>query len=128
MKISDTYEARIKQHEDKIERQLFYVYALCLIALISSPVLTYCDLKPTSEPVSVWFQRTGGIMTIFAFLAQVRAASILEMTRGSTFVSSWRSHYKYGSSQRTVSVLSSALVILGAVIWAYGDLLLGRFN
>ena len=73
-----------------------------------------------------WFERSGAVMTAFAAFAQFKASSIATMIRGGTFAESWEAYHKYKRYQAGVATLSLVLVVIGTVVWGYGDLLFDR--
>jgi hypothetical protein len=60
---------------------------------------------------------------LFAVLAQFKAAGIATMIAGGTFAETWEAYHKYNRFQALTAWLSLALVVIGTLTWAYGDLL-----
>jgi len=88
-------------------------------------VLSLCvSLRPASEALPVWFQRSGAITSIFAVLAQFRISAFYERIRGGHFAESWQLFYIFVGRYRLVSRTIAVITVAGAVIWGYGDLLL----
>jgi hypothetical protein len=73
-----------------------------------------------------WFERRGAVMTAFAVFAQFKAGSIATMIAGGTFGESWEAYHKYKRLQAVAAGLSLVLVVVGTVVWGYGDLLFPR--
>jgi hypothetical protein len=80
--------------------------------------------RPEDEPLGQWFQRAGIVMTVFAVLAHFKAAGIATtMIAGGTFAETWEAYHKYNRFQTLAAWLSLILIVIGTLIWAYGDLL-----
>ena len=62
-------------------------------------------------------------MTVIAVFAQFKATSITTMIQGRTYGESREFYRKYKCRQTIVAVLSLVLVVLGTIVWGYGDLL-----
>ena len=45
------------------------------------------------------------------------------MIAGGTFAETWEAYHKYNRFQALAAWLSLVLVVIGTLIWAYGDLL-----
>jgi hypothetical protein len=110
-------------YEKGIRRAFLQVLVLCLCAVVP-PLFSLTDiLAPEDEPLGQWFQRSGAVMTAFAVFAQFKAAGIATMIAGSTFAETWEAYHKYNRFQALAAWLSLVLVVIGTLIWAYGDLL-----
>jgi hypothetical protein len=112
-----------KEHEARVWRTFLWAYGLCLCAVILPLFSTLGIFKPQAEPLGQWFARSGAMMTVLAVFAQFKAASIATMIAGSAFGESWAFYHKYKRRQAFAARLSLVLVIIGAIVWGYGDLL-----
>jgi hypothetical protein len=70
-----------------------------------------------------WFERSGAVMTVFSVFAQFKAGSVATMIEGGMFEESREAYRKYKPYQTVAAVVSLVLVVIGTVIWGYGDLL-----
>src|SRR5271163_4069313 len=62
-------------------------------------------------------------MTVLAVLAQFKAGGIATtIIAGGTFAETWEAYHKYNRLQTLAAWLSLILIVIGTVIWAYGDL------
>jgi hypothetical protein len=111
-------------HERRIRRAFIWAFALCLCALL--PPLLSLLIRPQAEPPGQWFERSGAVMTVFAVLAQFKAVNIATMIEGGMFEESREAYRKYKGYQAFASGLSLVLVVIGTVVWGYGDLLFIR--
>jgi len=68
--------------------ELCIIIILCAFAITVEVLSLFSVLRPSSESVSSWFQRSGAITLIFAIFAQFRISNFLESIRGSTFAES----------------------------------------
>jgi hypothetical protein len=111
-------------YEKSIRRAFLQVLVLCLCA-VAPPLFSLTGIfAPEDEPLGQWFQRAGIVMTVFAVLAYFKAAGIATtMIAGSTFAELWEVYHKYNRLQALAAWLSLVLVVIGTLIWAYGDLL-----
>jgi hypothetical protein len=109
-------------HEKGIRRVFLQVIVLCLCAVITPLFSLTSIFRPEDEPLGQWFQRAGIVMTVFAVLAHFKAAGIATMIAGVPFAETWEAYHKYNRLQSLAAWLSPALVLIGTLIWAYGDL------
>ena len=112
-----------EEHETRVWRTFLWAIGLCLCAVILPLFSALGYFKPQAEPLGQWFARSGAAMTVIAVFAQFKAASIATMIQGSTFGESWAFYHKYKRRQAFATRLSLVLVILGAMVWGYRDLL-----
>jgi hypothetical protein len=113
-------------YETRVRRAFLWAFMLCLCAVIP-PLLSLAGMfRPPAEPPGQWFERSGAVMTVFAVFAQFKANSIATMIAGGTFGESWEAYRKYKGTLAWVAGLSLVLVVLGTVVWGYGDLLFPR--
>jgi hypothetical protein len=110
-------------YEKRIKRAFLQVLVLCLCAVVP-PLFSLTGIfAPEDEPLGQWFQRAGIVMTVFAVLAHFKAAGIAAtMIAGGTFAETWEAYHKYNRFQVLAAWLSLVLVVIGTLIWAYGDL------
>jgi hypothetical protein len=111
------------EHETRVWRAFLWAYGLCLCAVILPLFSTLGIFKPQAEPLGQWFARSGAMMTVIAVFAQFKAASIATMIQGRAFGESWEFYRKYKRRQAFAAGLSLVLVVLGTIVWGYGDLL-----
>jgi hypothetical protein len=110
-------------YEKRINGAFVQALILCLCAVIP-PLFSLTGIfRPEEEPLGQWFQRSGAVMTAFAVFAQFKAAGIATMIAGGTFAETWEAYHAYNRLQALAAWLSLVLVVIGTLIWAYGDLL-----
>jgi hypothetical protein len=111
-------------YEKVIRRAFLQVLVLCLCAVVP-PLFSLTGIfAPEDEALGQWFQRSGAVMTVLAVLAQLKASGIATtMIAGGTFAETWEAYHKYHRFQVLTAWLSLVLVVIGTLIWAYGDLL-----
>jgi hypothetical protein len=112
-----------REHEGRVCRAFLWAFGLCLCAVIPPLFSTLGIFTPQAEPLGQWFARSGAMMTVIAVFAQFKAASIATMIQGRAFGGSWGFYHKYKRRQTIVAVLSLVLVLIGTIVWGYGDLL-----
>jgi hypothetical protein len=110
-------------HERRIKAAILQVLILCLCAVLP-PLFSLTGIfRPGDEPLGQWFQRSGPVMTVLAAFAQFKASGIATMIAGGTFAETWEAFHKYNRFQTLAAWLSLILIVIGTLIWAYGDLL-----
>jgi hypothetical protein len=111
-------------YEKRIGHAFQQALILCLCALLPPLFSLTGFFRPEDEPLGLWFQRSGIVMTVLAVLAHFKAAGIATtMIAGGTFAETWEAFHKYNRFQTLAAWLSLILIVIGTVIWAYGDLL-----
>jgi hypothetical protein len=111
-------------YEKRIGHAFQQALILCLCALLPPLFSLTGFFRPEDEPLGLWFQRSGIVMTVLAVLAHFKAAGIATtMIAGGTFAETWEAFHKYHRFQTLAAWLSLILIVTGTVIWAYGDLL-----
>jgi hypothetical protein len=112
------------KQEKLVKRTLFRAYFFCVLAAIIPCLLSLLPyFKPVAETPNLWFQRSGALMTAFSVFSQVTASNLYNMIQGGAFAESWGLFYRYKNSQRAVNIISTVLIIVGTLIWGYGDIL-----
>jgi hypothetical protein len=106
--------------------ELYFISILILFAFGIEIISLIPALKPNSESIETWFQRSGAITAIFATFAQFRINNFLESIRGGTFAESWTLYRIFIRRQTVISWLATFTAIWGAMVWAYGDLIFAR--
>jgi len=107
----------------KLKVELYFIAFLCVSA-VSVELLSLCSaLRPSSESVAHWFQRSGAVTSIFSAFAQYRVGNFLESIRGGTFAESWCLYDLFKTKQYVMSWVIAAITLWGAFVWGYGDLL-----
>ena len=112
------------RYENRIRRASLWASAFCLLSVIPPLLSLLGSFKPQAEPAGQWFERSGAVMTAFAVFAQFKAGGIASLIQGTTFAESWEAYRKYKAYQASLNILSLSLIIVGTLIWGYGDLLL----
>ncbi len=115
-----------QEYERRVEstwRAVAYLLALAAVLLIVLPCAN--ALRPASDSMAQWFQRSGAPVTVFAFLAQNKASHLGDLLTPGSFGSlelmALRSRHL--PRQKRGLWLSTCLTIIGTIVWAYGDIL-----
>jgi hypothetical protein len=109
--------------ERKLKIELLFIVSLMVCAIGAGLVAYTGWLKPERDSPEIWFQRSGAITAIFSAFAQFRINNFLERIRGGTFAESWVYYNKFINHQAMISWIATAVGIIGAVVWGYGDLI-----
>lgn len=107
--------------------ELCFIILLCIAAIATPVAALFIPLRPASEPLPIWFQRSGAVTSVFAVVAQFRISAFYEAIKGGTFAESWQLFHFFIRRHRLVSRTAAAVTVIGAIIWGYGDLLIGAF-
>ena len=117
--IEDTdYEGRILR-----ARRIYFVFCAVCIGI---PILSVLGvLKPETQTVGEWFQRSGSIMVVFALFAEMKAYEMFDVLKPAALVDHTFGyvHQKYKRQIKFFNVAALFLAIVGTVIWGYGDLI-----
>lgn|GEM_PF-2777270 len=109
--------------ETRLRLELLFILSLCVVAVLAEVFAAAAVLKPESEPLASWFQRSGAITSVFCIIAQLRINNFLESIRGGTFSESWVLFRMFNKQHNFVSWVVALLAVWGACVWGYGDLL-----
>ena len=112
----------------RLRFELLFIMSLCFFAVLAEILAAASVLKPESETVAFWFQRSGAITSVFCIFAQLRINSFLESIRGGTFSESWALFRLFNKQQSAVSWIVTLFAIWGAFVWGYGDLMFQQFS
>ncbi|MBD9585773.1 hypothetical protein IB254_01775 [Pseudomonas sp. PDM03] len=109
------YETGILKH-----RRMYFLFVITALMI---PIAT-CLMVVAMEKPSMWIARSGALMACAAFLAHLQVGGM----RGSLSVSlSGPTYYatrtKYFRQIGICDQVAIATVILGSVVWGFGDLL-----
>jgi hypothetical protein len=106
------------------ERKLFFIFTALSILM---PMISLTGLlKPSSEALGFWFQRSGATTVVFAVFAELKATNMLSSFKPAGMVN--RSFHstrdKYIKQVKIYNYIALFLIVFGTVIWGYGDLIL----
>lgn len=107
----------------KLKIELGLISLLCIVAVAAIPLSLLPSLRPSSETLPVWFQRSGSITSLFAVYAQYRVSNFAQKIQGGTFAESWWLYDLFKNHHALVSWIATFTGVLGSLIWGYGDLL-----
>lgn len=111
--------------ESKTRRDLKIIGCLVLVAVLIPICALLVPLRPPSESLGSWFQRSGSVMTVLCLALDVKIFSIHGRLFPSGYVSLGFGAFKekYLPVYNALSVVLLILTAVGTVIWGYGDLL-----
>ncbi len=123
--LGDSAKKWVKEQEKIIDRKLFNWFIYLAIGL-SVPIMAYF-LKPDIESMATWIQRSGSIMVVFSLLAEIKTKLIerIAIVRDHTFL--YCNMYlkgKYERRIRIINILTYLSIVVGTIIWGYGDILI----
>jgi len=111
-----------------LESKIKTIFNICLILII--PTIAFATIgyfgimKPESEDLSAWFQRSGSLIVMLSVIVEFQLFSIHTSLNTSrlAFDQYEALKKKYGRKHLVYSVLTVSVAIIGTVIWGYGDL------
>lgn len=111
--------------EPKTRSDLKIFALLALVALAIPIIALLVPIRPAEEPLGVWFQRSGSLMTVLCLVLDLKVFSIHGRLFPSGFVSVGFDEFKekYLPIYKGLTILLLFLTAVGTVIWGYGDLL-----
>ena len=112
-------------YKKPIKRDSLWFYFFTVIALVTPIVAYFCPLRPPSESLTVWFQRSGAAMVVFALVAESKAISIYNILNPSGFVTVGFDEVEKEFKNRPAlfNKISFLIIAIGTLIWGYGDLI-----
>jgi hypothetical protein len=124
-------QGRLMEETEKLELKLklklnLYLSGALLAIGCWAPIYALIFPRPESELAGVWLQRSGSLMTVCALLAAhlISGAKSSITPAGFGWVGLNELRAAYLPRQNKFEVLSLVIVLIGTLIWGYGDLLL----
>ena len=118
--------------ERNISNELLTIIALLALSAVI-PICAWHGILQQDDAVSIWFQRSGSLTVLFAVWAEFKLFKIHRLTSpmsegGETYQDAAHTgelKTKYGKTLNAINFVSAVLVIIGTVIWGYGDIFRG---
>jgi hypothetical protein len=118
--------------ESSINRELLLIIPLLILSVVI-PTCAWHGVLQQDASVSIWFQRSGSLTVLFAVWAEYKIFKIRALTNPmSDGGETWQdlAHQgalktKYKKMLAVINFISVTLVIIGTLIWGYGDLFKG---
>ncbi|MCU7928332.1 MAG: hypothetical protein KZQ97_18100 [Candidatus Thiodiazotropha sp. (ex Dulcina madagascariensis)] len=118
--------------EGSINKELFVISFLLVISAVI-PICAWYGFFQQDKDVSIWFQRSGSLTVLFAVWAEYKIFKVHTLTMpmsdgGETYQDAAHTGVlktKYGNKLSVINFVSVTLVIIGTIIWGYGDLFRG---
>ena len=124
----------IAKIDGRIKIDLFFsVLLLCLA--FSFPLMAWFGILQQDKSIAVWFQRSGALTVLFAAWAEYIIFIVRERTNpiadgGETnqdLAHQGVLKTKYRGLLSVLSFISILLLVLGTIVWGYGDLIRAAF-
>ena len=115
---------------DKDEKEILWALGtsipLIIVAVLAPLLAFHSFIKPDTESVLIWFQRSGSITVLFAVWMEYNLSKVNEHINLSGIVISEQTNLskKYKTIYRITQYIGVLLAISGTIIWGYGDLLI----
>lgn len=116
-----------RQTKYQIVKKSWMAFLACIAIAVIVPIFMCMPfIRPESEPFPEWGARSGSITVIFALLAEIYAARIMQVFQNSEGMDQeiieLPKYLKVPEKFYTATVFVVAVV--GTIIWGYGDFLL----
>ena len=79
-------------------------------------------LKPLTEELGIWFQRSGSLVVLFAVLGEYYASKMASTLRPAGYVGITTMEKELTKTVNIFHFIALFLAITGTFIWGYGDL------
>ena len=118
--------------ERSISKELLIIILLVAFSAVI-PICAWHGFLQQDDDVSIWFQRSGSLTVLFAVWAEYKLFKVHRLTMpmsegGETYQDAAHTgelKTKYGKILNAINFVSAVLVIIGTVIWGYGDIIRG---
>lgn len=111
------------QEEFKKYKSARFKFALCIfISVVCALLAAFGILKPVNEPVVIWFQRSGSLVVLFAAIGEYYVSNMRATLRPAGYVGITAMENELSFSVKCYHSAALTLVIMGTIIWGYGDL------
>lgn len=115
----------INYEQDAKKYRLVVIFAWLAFAAI--PLLAILGfLKPSDEPLNIWFQRSGSIMVLIASFAEYYSIKMDNVFSPTLLANEplFNTKAKYCLQAKKLMAISAIFIGLGTLVWGYGDVLL----
>jgi hypothetical protein len=122
--LTDGGKSDVEDHLTQIRTAFRFWTVFFLIAALTPIIAVF--FNPSGENLEAWFQRAGSITVVFGLFAEVRVSRIKLLSSADSIPFLYGPIYlkrKYASKANWAGRVSFLVVIIGTVIWGYGDLL-----
>ena len=118
----------MKETIKTIKAKLWRYGLLCFFAIVLPFVSFFCPFMPTTETQASWFQRSGSIMVVMTIWVQFKLFAIAGYLDPSdtAYVVPFDTPKVYSTMHNIISLTTTVVMILGTLIWGYGDIPFGK--
>lgn len=115
-----------KLYINPIKKESLWFYIFTVLAIMMPILSLIIPIKPSSEELSSWFQRSGAAMVACSLLAESKAINIYNILNPSGFVSIGFNEAERQFKNRPIlfNRISFFIIAVGTLIWGYGDLMI----
>ena len=111
------------EYVPKVKINLWYAFALLVLAVAVTAMAYLGLLRPQEEEQSIWFQRSGSVMVVCAIWAEIRLFKIDNLVNPSGLVSAeFRTFEPFKRWYFFLRIAGFFIAILGTMVWGYGDI------
>ncbi|RNL61411.1 hypothetical protein [Zhongshania marina] len=117
---------QFKKVDHEKEAKKYRTLALLFIGFyILIPILALMGaMKPESEALGIWFQRSGSVMVLFASIAEFFSVKMHGVFNPAHLTNEplFNTKLKFSLQSFKLMAVSAVLIGLGTLIWGYGDI------
>ena len=115
-----------KLYIDPIKKESLWFYIFTILAIMMPLLSLIIPIKPSSEELSSWFQRSGAAMVVCSLIAESKAISIYNILNPSGFVVLGfnEAERQFKNRPMLFNRISFLIIAVGTLIWGYGDLMI----
>ena len=113
-------------HEEPIfKRNLIVVAVVSVVALALPIVALTVPVRPESETVASWFQRSGSVMTVVCLILDLKLFSLHQRLNPTGMVDVGFNEFrsKFRPIHKALVIFALILTAAGTIIWGYGDII-----
>ena len=103
-----------------------------VLSALGAPMLSALLSSDTGE--AHWFQRSGSLTVLFAVILEFWTTTIVKDARDAAWAAakrrSWAGTAVLGqlpTPRKVIALIALVLMVLGTIIWGYGDLIISEF-
>ena len=114
--------------DDEIDERISSILRRSIIALFVASIILVislaADIFCNQQEKYYWLQRSGSLVAILSATAEYWLSQIYADIHPapSSYVAEDKWNIKYGSKYNALSYLGLAFLILGTIVWGYGDI------
>ncbi|WP_394224455.1 hypothetical protein [Alteromonas gracilis] len=111
-----------KEEFDKYQAARWKFFVSVFLSIACGVLALTGLLKPSTEELGVWFQRSGSLIVLFAVLGEYYVSKMASTLRPAGHVGITKMEETLPKTVGLFHLIALFLAIIGTFIWGYGDL------